>query len=119
MFATRNKDNNNKMPNTMETKTITKENFEQFIGENNKVLIDFYATWCGPCRVLSKTIDQFAEKHADIAVGKCDVEENPDVAEQFGVRNLPFIVYLEKGDLKDARVGLQTMNDLEGMVAEN
>lgn len=103
----------------MEPKTITKDNFEQFISDNNKVLIDFYATWCGPCRVLSKTIDLFAEKHADIAVGKCDVEENPDVAERFGVRNLPFIVYLENGELKDARVGLQVMNDLEGMVAGN
>ena len=102
----------------METKAITKENFEQFISENKQVIIDFYANWCGPCKVLSKTIDKFAEEHPDIAVGKCDVEENPDVAEQFGVMNLPFVVYLEKGELMDTRVGLQTMNDLEGMVAK-
>ena len=102
----------------METKAITKENFEQFISENKQVIIDFYANWCGPCKVLSKTIDKFAEEHSDVAVGKCDVEETSDVAEQFGVMSLPFVVYLENGELMDTRVGLQTMNDLEGMVAK-
>lgn len=100
----------------MKVTEITNENFNLFISENEKVLIDFHATWCGPCRAMSSTIDSFAEEHNDIAVGKCDVEDNEEIAEMFGVRNLPFIAYLKNGELVDSRVGLQTLEKLNELV---
>ena len=98
------------------TTNITKENFESFINDNEKVLIDFHASWCGPCRAMSPVIDEFAEKHADIAVGKCDVEDNEEIAEMFGVLNLPFIAFLKNGELANSAVGLQTIEKLESLV---
>jgi thioredoxin 1 len=95
---------------------ITKENFESFINDNEKVLIDFHASWCGPCRAMSPVIDEFAEKHADIAVGKCDVENNEEIAEMFGVLNLPFIAFLKNRELANSAVGLQTIEKLESLV---
>jgi len=95
---------------------LTDETIKSFIEENENVLIDFYAPWCGPCRALSSTIDEIAELHPDFAVGKCDVDENTNAAEMFGVLNLPFIALIKNGELVATAVGLQTKDNLEKMI---
>ena len=99
------------------TTVITNENFESFVNGNENVLIDFHACWCGPCRAMSPTIDKFAESHPEIAVGKCDVDENEEVAGKFGVMNLPFIAFIRNGELVNSAVGLQTIDKLEELVS--
>ena len=97
---------------------ITNENVNDFIANNESVLIDFHATWCGPCRAMSPIIDKFAEEHPEIAVGKCEVEDNEEAAGMFGVRNLPFIVFIKNGELIDSKVGLQNEKALNEMVCQ-
>lgn len=97
---------------------ITNENVNDFIANNESVLIDFHATWCGPCRAMSPIIDKFAEDHPEIAVGKCDVGDNEEAAGMFGVRNIPFIVFIKNGELIDSKVGLQNEKALNEMVCQ-
>ena len=95
---------------------LTDETITSFIEENEKVLIDFHAPWCGPCRAMSSTIDEIAENFPTVAVGKCNVDENEKAAEMFGVLNLPFIALIEKGELVATAVGLQTKENLDKML---
>lgn len=91
---------------------LTKENFDETISNNSLVMIDFNAEWCGPCRVLGGIIDGIAETRNDIAVCKCDVDKNSELAGMFGVMNIPFIAFIKNGDLVDSLVGLQNESDL-------
>ena len=77
------------------------------------VVIDFWAQWCGPCRALSPIIEELAEEYKDKAViGKCDTDENNDIAVQFGVRNIPMLVFVKNGEVKDTLVGLVKKNEI-------
>ena len=85
---------------------ITSENFEQLKGGEQPLVVDFWATWCGPCRMVAPIISEMAEKYdGRIVVGKCDVEENDDVAAEFGVRNIPTVLFFKGGKLVDKMVG--------------
>ena len=90
----------------MSVVTITKENFQKEVVESEKrVLLDFWASWCGPCRMLSPIVDEIAEERTDIKVGKVNVDEQPDLAAQFGVMSIPTLLVFEQGKLVRQAVG--------------
>lgn len=77
---------------------ITDQNFEEIVSANNLLMVDFWATWCGPCKRLAPVIEEIAGEFAEkAAVGKCDIEENPDLAEKFGIMSIPTIIILKDG----------------------
>ena len=86
--------------------TITKENFEQEGLQSAKpVLLDFWASWCGPCRMLSPVVDEVAEERTDVKVGKVNVDEQPELAGEFGVMSIPTLLVFEQGKLVRQAVG--------------
>ena len=86
--------------------TITKENFEQEVLQSAKpVLLDSWASWCGPCRMLSPVVDEVAEERTDVKVGKVNVDEQPELAGEFGVMSIPTLLVFEQGKLVRQAVG--------------
>ena len=86
--------------------TITTENFAQEVLHSDKpVLQDFWASWCGPCRMLRPIVDEGAEERTDVKVGKVNVDEQPDLAAQFGVMSIPTLLVFEQGKLVRQAVG--------------
>ena len=90
----------------MSVVTITKDNFASEVLQSSKpVLLDFWATWCGPCRMLSPVVDQVAEERTDVKVGKVNVDEQPELAAQFGVMSIPTLLVFKDGKLVNQSVG--------------
>ena len=88
--------------------TITSENFESLKSGDKPLVVDFWASWCGPCRMIAPTISKMAEKYADkIVVGKCDVEDNEEQAALYGIRNIPTVLFFKNGAVVDKLVGAQ------------
>ncbi len=88
--------------------TITNENFESLKSGNQPLVVDFWATWCGPCRMVGPVISELAEEYdGRIVVGKCDVEENEDIAMEYNIRNIPTILFFKGGQVVDKIVGAQ------------
>lgn len=79
--------------------TVTKSNFEEIKNSEKPVLLDFYADWCGPCRMVSPIVDEIAEERSDIVVGKINVDNEPELAGQFEVFTIPTLVVLRGGEV--------------------
>ena len=96
-------------------KKVSKENFESDVLKSDKVILaDFYATWCGPCKKIGPDIEALAEEYKDQAIiGKCDVEDNDDLAMRFGVRNVPTVIFLKNGEVVDKQVGAAPKSTFE------
>ncbi len=98
--------------------TITKENFQKEVIESEKpVLIDFWASWCGPCKMLAPIIDQVAEEAADFVVGKVNVDEEPDLAMKYKIMSIPTLVAIKGGEVVKQSVGMQTKQQILDMMA--
>ncbi|MBQ2278962.1 MAG: thioredoxin [Clostridia bacterium] len=92
---------------------ITKENYETEVLKSDKpVLLDFWAPWCGPCRMLSPIVDEIAEERDDIKVGKINVDEQEELAAQFGVMSIPMLVVMENGEITNTSIGYKPKKDV-------
>ena len=91
----------------MSVLTITQNNFENEVLKSDKpVLLDFWASWCGPCRMLSPVVDEIAEENPQIKVGKINVDEEGDLAASFGVMSIPTLVVIKNGQVVNQSVGV-------------
>ena len=92
---------------------ITKENFQEVLSSELPVVIDFWAEWCGPCRMVAPIVDELAtEYEGRVLIAKCDVEENDEITAKYGVRNIPTIIFLKGGELVDKQVGAASKDAL-------
>ena len=90
----------------MSVLTITKDNFEQEVLKADKpVLLDFWASWCGPCKMVSPMVDQIAEEHDDFIVGKVNVDEEPDIATDYGIMSIPTQMVFKNGEITHRQAG--------------
>ena len=98
----------------MSVLTITDNNFEDEVLNSDKtVLIDFYADWCGPCKMQSPVVDQIAEERADIKVGKVNVDDNPELAEKYEIMSIPTLLVIKNGAVAKQFVGLTSKGEIE------
>ena len=96
---------------------ITKNNFQTEVLESEKpVLLDFWATWCMPCRMLSPTIDQIAEENSHIKVGKINVDEEPELAAEFKIMSIPALIVIKEGKTAAQSVGVRPKEQILALV---
>ena len=99
--------------------TITTENFTSEVIQSDKpVLLDFWAEWCGPCRMLGPVLADFAERHDDVKVGKVNVDEQRALAARFGIMSIPTLILFRGGQPVAQRIGLQNAAALEQFISE-
>ena len=102
----------------MKSQVITKDNFDaEVMNTKGKVLIDFWASWCGPCRMLSPVVDEVAEEYADVKVGKINIDEEPGLAQQFGVMSIPTLMVFRDGEKIKESVGVVPKEQIESLIA--
>ncbi len=93
---------------------ITIENFDELASSGKLVMVDFWAEWCGPCRMMAPIVEKFAEEYDGKAIiGKCNVDEDDDLSVKFGIRSIPTIIFVKNGELVDKQVGACSEADLK------
>lgn len=98
-------------------KQITDANLQEVLNNEPLVVIDFWAEWCGPCRMVSPIIDELAEEYAEkVYVGKANVDENDEIVEKYGIRNIPTILFIKNGEIVDKKVGASSKADLKAKI---
>lgn len=98
-------------------KTITAENFEQEVMKCEKtVVLDFWASWCGPCRMFAPIIEKFAEDNPEVMVGKVNIDEQPALTEKFNIMSVPTLVIMRGGDIVKKNAGVISKEAIEAML---
>ncbi len=95
---------------------ITKDNFEDIVSSGKTVLLDFYADWCGPCRMVSPIVDEIAEENPQYLVGKINVDEEPELASAFGVNTIPTLAVLKDGKVVNQSAGARPKAQILAML---
>ncbi len=100
----------------MSVSIVNKNNFEQVKSSGKTVLLDFYADWCGPCRMVSPLVDQIAEENPQYLVGKVNVDNEPELAQAFGVASIPTLVVMKNGKVVNHSVGARPKPQILAML---
>lgn len=97
--------------------TINFDNLQMLLDGTQPVVIDFWAEWCGPCRMIGPIIEELADEYSGkVAIGKCDVDDNDAIATKYGVRNIPTILFIKDGEVVDKQVGAVSKDVLKGKI---
>lgn len=99
----------------MSVTKITKENFETLKSGDKPLLIDFYADWCGPCRMVSPVVDEIAKENPQYAVGKINVDDEPELAQSFGIVSIPTLIVMKNGEIANQIVGVASKSKILSM----
>lgn len=103
----------------MSVLNVTKDTFDAIVTQSTQpVLLDFWASWCGPCRMVSPVIDEIAEENPQITVGKVNVDEEPELAQTFGVMSIPTLVVIRNGQIVQRAVGVRPKEQILAMLAD-
>lgn len=98
-------------------KTITSENFEQEVMQSEKtVVLDFWASWCGPCRMFTPIIEKFAEDNPEVTVGKVNIDEQSELTQRFGIMSVPTLVIFKGGEVVKKNAGVISKEAIEAMI---
>lgn len=100
----------------MSVLVVNKNNFDSVKNSDKKVLLDFYADWCGPCRMVSPLVDEIADENPQYLVGKINVDEEPELAQVFGVSSIPMLAVLENGKIVNQSVGARPKAQILAML---
>lgn len=101
----------------MSATTVTSINFDNEVTNSNKpVLIDFWAPWCGPCRMVSPIVDEIAEERDDIKVCKVNIDEESELAQRFGIMSIPTLIVMKDGEIKEQSIGAKTKQNILQML---
>jgi thioredoxin 1 len=88
-------------------KEITNQNFEEVVMKSDKpVIVDFWAEWCSPCRIISPILDELSKEYEqEVKMVKCDVDENPELCRKFNIKNIPAVLFIKNGEVLDTKIG--------------
>lgn len=100
----------------MSVVSFNKDDLENIKNSGKIILLDFYADWCGPCRMLSPVLDEFTEENPDFVVGKINVDKEPELSEEFGVSSIPMLVVMKDGKILNKSVGAKSKQQILEMI---
>lgn len=100
-------------------KQVTDASLEETLKTDKLVVLDFWAEWCGPCRIIGPVIDEISNENEDVVVGKVNVDENPEASHKYGIRSIPAIYFIKNGEVIDKVIGAVPKADLMKRITDN